>query len=281
MFLSALVALTSHVTINPNFGAYSGGYFHVTFRVPHGLAGLHTTGLEIHVPHGVLVAKPEIPEDWTAQIETRRLDETEQYSSHGALVTDAPHRITLTSLSHGDGVHDDHLLNIDMQLKIGCLFQDPASNTLWNKEYTLWWIVKQICEDPNGTRSILSWNGTQRDAVDGSSPSWSALPAGTKPAPYLYVEPGERCSIDHSGSEFHGGLLWFGEHRTYDVADAVTQPSSALEYVTLLLSIFGVVLSSIATAFWTVLVCFRIHDKKKFTEKLIGVEVPFGNGHAL
>ena len=165
--LSTIIITMSHITLNPNFGGESGGYFHTTIRVPHGAVGLHTTGLHIDVPRGIVVAKPEVPEDWSARIETRTLSEPEQYVSHGILKTEAPQRIILEANSHGDGVHDDYLLNVDVQLKIGCVFQDDQTNTIWNKEYTLWWKIDQHCEDDTGSRTVLSWNGTQKESSDG------------------------------------------------------------------------------------------------------------------
>lgn len=273
--LAILNTILSHITLNPNFGGESGGYFHTTVRVPHGEAGLHTTGLEIHVPHGVLVAKPEVPEDWTARIEMRTLSEHEQYVSHGMLKTEAPHKIVLEADTHADGVHNDHLLNIDMQLKIGCIFEHE-SNTKWNSEYTLWWKVDQKCEDDAGNHVTLRWNGTQQDLADGSSPSWSALPSGVKPAPYMYIEPGSRCTIEHSGNEMRGGLLWFGVH---DHGDSPPSPSTSttheittLDYISLVCSILGIVLGAIATFLWVVILSIRFCNRRKFTERLIGVE---------
>lgn len=162
--------------MNPNLGALSGGYFHTTMRIPHGAPGDHTTQLDIRVPRGVLVVKPEVPDEWTASITPRALTEREEYLSHGRRVTTAPDHIRLRADSHAEGVHDDFLLNIDLQTKVGCVFEDAATNTLWNGEYTLWWRIDQVCEDDAGNAIVLSWNGTQRDRADGTSPPWSALP---------------------------------------------------------------------------------------------------------
>ena len=270
-----LTLITSHITLNPDFGGESGGYFHTTIRVPHGAKGLHTTKLDITVPDGILIAKPEVPEDWTANIESRTLSEDEQYVSHGKLETKAPSKIILEANSHADGVHHDHLLNIDIQLKIGCLFKNEEYNTLWNNEYTLWWKIDQYCESSTGEQSIIRWNGTQEDAEDGSSPSWSSLPEGIKPAPYLYIEPGTRCSIEHSGDELNGGLLWFGTHKIMDssvLSNSSQEMNDTLLYITLVLSIISLVLVSIVTTFCSVICFMRIQNKKKFTERLIGVE---------
>lgn len=271
--LALFILASSHVTLNPNFGAFSGGYFHTTLRVPHGEAGMHTTRLAIDVPHGVLVVKPEVPDNWAATIETRELSANERYTSHGVTKTTAPHRITFVAESHSDGVHDDHLLNIDMQLKIGCIFQDRASNTQWSDEYTLWWPVTQVCELADGTQQILSWNSTHSQREDGTSASWSALPMGMHPSPYMYVEPGTRCSIDHSGTESQGGLQWFGSHIPSDIRDSpVAVTHTILDYMTLVVSIVALTMATVALLLWCIVVCLRLKNKKNFTN-LLGIGV--------
>lgn len=271
LHFSTLFAL-SHISLNPNFGGFSGGYFHTTIRVPHGAAGLHTTRLEVDVPQGILVLKPEVPEDWAVDIQTRELAEHERYTSHGVLKTLAPHKLVFSADSHGDGVHDDHLMNIDVQLKIGCTFDNAESDTKWNKEYTLWWPMRQVCEDVNGTQTVLDWVGTQSDRDDGTSPSWSALPDGVKPAPYMYVEPGTRCNIDHSGVEKRGGLTWFGAFAQEDEVLPTPAPSETLQYITLVISTVSVVLGSISIALISAMACFRLQNKKRFAQQFLGVE---------
>ena len=157
---------------------------HTTMRIPHGQSNMHTVELEVEIPHGILVLKPEVPEDWTVNIETRVLSDAETYMSHGVLKTTAPSRLIFTADTHADGVHDDHLLNIDMQLKIGCMFNDTSSNTLWNNQYTLWWKTKQTCSDVNGSLVLMNWNGTQADSANGVSPvERPALPDATSSIP--------------------------------------------------------------------------------------------------
>lgn len=177
-------------------------------------------------PGGVLVVKPEVPDDWTATITSRTLSTQEEYLSHSQRVTTAPDHIRLSAASHSDGVHDDFLLNIDVQTKIGCIFSDDATNTLWNGEYTLWWQIDQVCANDAGDVVVLSWNETQAVRADGTSPPWSALPDPMKPAPYIYVEPGSRCAAEHSGQESMGGLTWFGSHVPQDSFTTSSSSSS-------------------------------------------------------
>jgi len=261
----------SHVTLNPNFGAFSGGYFHTTLRVPHGARNLHTVRLEIDVPHGILVTKPEIPDGWSGVVRTRSLRESEVYSSHGNLKTTAPHMIVLEADTHADGVHDDNLLNVDMQLKIGCIFDDVPSNSVWNQAYTLWWRTKQVCQDDNGTTVILWWNGTQSDKSDGTSPSWSALPEGMLPSPYMYIEPGTRCSVDHSGEEKNGGMSWFGSYMVEETAPVTSFPvTTTMQWCNFIMALVALVLATASSTLLCALSTFRLKRKKQFAQYLLG-----------
>ena len=268
MMAFLLPAFSSHITLNPNFGAFSGGYFHTTLRVPHGTSDMHTTSLVIDVPHGILVVKPEVPEGWSAVIEKRDLSDSEMYVSHGETVSTAPHKIILTADTHSDGVHDDHLLNIDMQLKIGCFFSDSESNTIWNNEFTTWWGVEQHCETPSGEKEVMKWEGIQKDN-GGNSHGWTSLPEGENPAPYLYVEPGDRCSVEHSGAPQSGGLTWFGDYTPPEQV-GIDVSSPLVLSTTYTLSIVSTMIGVFSLGLWTAAIAFRCLNKKKFGEALVG-----------
>lgn len=264
----------AHITLNPDLGALSGGYFHTTLRVPHGAPGLHTTRLEIEVPHGVLVVKPEVPGGWTATTHARTLGDDEAYLSHGVLKTSAPHRVVLESETHADGVHDDHLLNIDLQTKLGCTFRDTASSSVWNGAYTLWWRVTQVCEDVNGTLTVLAWNGTQ---PEGSTALWTDLPSGDRPSPYMFVEPGTRCHLEHSAQS--GGMSWHGSYVSPDdttTPEDTTTPddttNSGLVYMSLVTSVVSLLLGATTFVAWSVVLAVRIRNQRRFTEQLLGIE---------
>ena len=44
----------AHISMNPNYGAASGGYFMTHMKVPHGHYGMHTVKFVLHVPRGAL-----------------------------------------------------------------------------------------------------------------------------------------------------------------------------------------------------------------------------------
>lgn len=281
--LAVISATWAHITFNPDLGATSGGYFHTTLRVPHGANGLHTTRLVVDVPYGVLVLKPEVPEGWAAEVETRQLAEYERYSSHGALVTEAPLRLTLQAESHGDGVHADHLLNVDLQLKFGCSYSDERTNTVWQRQYATWWRIYQRCTNTHANETTeFSWSATQSDTPDGVSPAWSALPGGERPSPYVFVEPGSRCSAEHLGTPFRGGLVWFGAYVPQEVESSVAaarapshdtaEAARPYELLSVAFSVVALVLSVASTTALVVLAVVRYVDRRRFTERLLGIE---------
>ena len=65
--IAALLLVSSpmaHISMNPNYGAASGGYFMATMKIPHGERGMHSTKFVLHVPRGVATVRPEVPMGW-------------------------------------------------------------------------------------------------------------------------------------------------------------------------------------------------------------------------
>jgi periplasmic copper chaperone A len=77
-------AASAHVTVQP-MEAVAGGYFQLTFTVPHGCDGKATIALRVKVPEGVTAVKPQMKPGWTAEIKTRKLA-TPQQSEHGKTI---------------------------------------------------------------------------------------------------------------------------------------------------------------------------------------------------
>jgi len=272
--LSLLALIPTHITLNPSFGTFSGDYFHTTLRVPHGMHEMYTSKLIVNVPFGILVVIPEVPDEWSLTIENRQLLEHEQYVSHGTLKTTAPLRLILEANTFTDALHHTHLLNIDMQLKIGCIFQDDVSNTIWNNQYTLWWPVQQICHDNNGTYEVMSWNTTFYDDR-GNSPSWSTLPSGKKPSPYLYVEPGVRCQDEHTGVPERGGLMWFNsfipELEPVQIQESTVATSYFVDMnINTTLALTALVFAIFSFGALVTLTIIRLSNQKRFTQTLFG-----------
>jgi uncharacterized protein YcnI len=222
--LSALLLVSSssaHVSLVPNSGAASGGYFQTSIKIPHGHknaqgVGIHTTKMVLHVPKGILSIKPEPPVGWTVESTTYDLAPEDRYTSHGNLVTTGPATITFTAPSLDEALHNDHLMLIGLQLKIGCSFKDQVrddysgSHSIWQGQHTLWFKVDQYSSDGAVTHSDdhttydghSPWTGALKDNAEGQSPSWNPpSDSGHKACPYLFIYAGSRCSLDHSGEQ--------------------------------------------------------------------------------
>jgi len=224
--LSALLLASSssaHVSLVPNYGAASGGYFQTSIKVPHGHSGVHTTKMTLHVPRGIVSIKPEQPAGWSVTTTTYELAEEDRYESHGSLVTTGPDKIIFTADSLDDALHNDHLMNIGLQLKLGCSFKDQVqddysgSNSVWQGQHTLWFKVDQFSSADDGLNhgdaGHSPWMGALKDDADNMSPSWNPpSDSGLKACPYLFIYAGSRCSLDHSGTSVTGGMEWMGAY---------------------------------------------------------------------
>ena len=170
-----VVSLLTHITLSPNYGASSGMYFMTHIKVPHGQTGMHTVGLELSLPRGIASARPEVPPGWTVNVTTYELSLQDQYVSHGKTVTTAPDKIAWTAGTHTDGISDNNLLYIGLQLKLLCSFDDPVqtdysgSNSIWQGQHTLWFKIEQHLLSQSESKTI-AWSAALQDRTDGSSP---------------------------------------------------------------------------------------------------------------
>mmetsp|Transcript_16132 Transcript_16132/g.33080 ORF Transcript_16132/g.33080 Transcript_16132/m.33080 type:complete len:347 (-) Transcript_16132:103-1143(-) len=251
IFLSLLAqSAFAHVTLNPNYGAGSGGYFKTSLKIPHGTHGKETTKVKVTVPHGVLSAVPEALHGWDITINTRDI---QPYVSHGNTVSTAPAEIiweaTCTganapaSCNNDDhaGLDHSHLLELELQVKFGCDFGiDKDGNaqgdaTIWMGEYTLWWNTEQHVSTPgtndgntDGHSDTLSWV----DQSEGSE-SWGGM--HKVPSPYTFVYSTDACQPDsNSGSNSQSGMRWGASSEVIPVAvdqEAVKNKAEVLSWM--------------------------------------------------
>ena len=123
--IAALLLVSSpmaHISMNPNYGAASGGYFMATMKIPHGERGMHSTKFVLHVPRGVATVRPEVPMGWSVDMQMYDLPEDQWFVSHGNTVKTAPDTITWTADSFATALDDAHLMNIGLQTKLLCKF---------------------------------------------------------------------------------------------------------------------------------------------------------------
>jgi uncharacterized protein YcnI len=204
----AATNVAAHVTLVPNYGAGAGNYFQFAVKIPHGethedkVTQLETTKIEITVPHGVKTVKPEAVYGWDIVI----TDRPQGQDADGKPVDMGPAKITYTAKcptndangkcaneDHG-GLHNDHLMLLAMQIKLGCDFGVDATNTatndatVWQGQHTLWWPVAQWTSNA-GTN-----DGNTNDPADAYQ-HWSAVKQGAEswhtrglsPSPYLFI----------------------------------------------------------------------------------------------
>ena len=206
-----------HISMNPNSGAETGGYFVTSMKIPHGHQNEDTTRIVMHVPRGILSIVPEKPVGWNVTIVEYDLAEEDRYTSHGRTITTGPEKVIWQAETWDAGLHTDHLMHIDFQVKIGCNFDDPVqsdysgSQSKWNGQYTLWFKTEQHSSPDNSleiTQTSL-WTGAQPDGISG----WNPPPSdGVKACPFIFFYPGEKCTIEHSGDQDAGGMHWMGEY---------------------------------------------------------------------
>ncbi|GMH94326.1 hypothetical protein TrST_g2686 [Triparma strigata] len=227
-FGSVFAGLASaHITIFPNFGYPSGGYSRLQLRIPHGTTSLETTKIKVAVPHGILSVAPVALAGWETNIVTRQIP---PYLSHGVAVTTGPAEISWTAICSGPdaptlctnddhaGLHNSHLLELEMSVRFGCDFGVDADGlptddaTEWMDEYTLWWKTEQYVSTPgtndgnlDGNPNMLPWTGV----VAGSASWHSAIP---KPSPFVFIYSDDSCVPPDSTGDPDGevGMRWDG-----------------------------------------------------------------------
>ena len=229
--IAALLLVSSpmaHISMNPNYGAASGGYFMATMKIPHGERGMHSTKFVLHVPRGVATVRPEVPMGWSVDMQMYDLPEDQWFVSHGNTVKTAPDTIAWTADSFATALDDAHLMNIGLQTKLLCKFNDPVgddysgSNSIYQGQYTLWFKVEQHSAviddcDADGKNCVTSkssmWTGALKDNEDGSSPGWNPpSESGVKACPFLFIYAGDgaRCT-DGDGDPTQPGMSWMGK----------------------------------------------------------------------
>lgn len=223
--LAMLVAsANAHITMNPNYGAASGGYFMSAMKVPHGEHGMHTSRMVVHIPVGVMSVRPEVPAGWNVTVTEYQLAPEDRYTSHGTQVTTGPSTVIFQAETPESALYTDHLMMVNLQMKMGCSFRDQVqadysgSASTWQGQHTLWFKVDQH-SSVTGTLEISAtsrWAGALMDTVVGNvstSPGWNPPSStGLKACPYIFIYAGTRCSLDHSGDAVVGGMSWMGAY---------------------------------------------------------------------
>ena len=180
-----------HISLDPNYGVASGSYFLSDIKIPHGKTNLETSKIDIQIPNGVLSVKPLKITGWNINIKYRNIS---TYYSHGKPINTAPDYITYSSSASQYNLHNDHLLILSLQLKIGCNFSsNKNTNSIWENEYTLWFPTTQYFSSSNSLIILSNINWT---SIPNIYESWGSY---INPSPYLFM---------YSSSSCPNGMYW-------------------------------------------------------------------------
>lgn len=297
ILLSSLALASAHISMAPNHYAPSGWYFSTSIRIPHGHWNgsdhFYTSRVELTVPPGVKSVKPEPIPGWTVTMTDTALEKEDWYDSHSVTIKTRPDKIVWQADTAEDTLHNDNLMTIGLQIKMGCKFDTdyatkpiaPATTTrAVPQPYTTWWHVKQQSSEYGSLEIGHTSDWANQDWLDRTQ----------DPSPYIYVCPGTMCKwdSDESGSHPPGGMMWhgtyvptdkscdFGGHDMYnqvmsmiegemsDIAALQNQAKDAHDDANqaIAIGIAGIALATAALGFLFSLCLFRITAKQSFAE---------------
>lgn len=176
--------------------------------------------------------------------------------SHGNLVNTGPAEIIWEATCTGSGapntcdnddhagLHNSHLLELEMQVKLGCDFgADKAATpvvatddaTVWLEQHTIWWRTEQHVSTPrtndgnaDGDANVLSWSGE----CEGTE-NWGA--AQPKPAPYIFIYSDDKCTpADSVGDTEQNGMRWGVNSEVIPVAENMDAVKSKAEVLSMI-----------------------------------------------
>lgn len=118
----------AHITLETR-SAEAGSLYKAVFKVGHGCDGSAIRELIVHLPEGVVGAKPMPKAGWALEIQRSPL--ATPYVSHGKTISDAPTSIRWSGGKLPDAYYDEFVL-------VARLPETPGP---------LFWKVSQICEE--------------------------------------------------------------------------------------------------------------------------------------
>jgi len=224
----AIISLASaHVVFTPINTAPAGDDSTVLqLEVEHVFSGYGLQSLTLKIPQGVQIVRPEIQVGYVISFTYRPLPSYNWYfddDSGLGNVTYVADTVTWTAQNNADDVPNVDIETFEMQITLGCLFNDSVTNTLWNNQYALWFNTIEYSVAVNS--SITPPNHFQ---------NWTAIASGTQdlqsmsfPSPYILINDWSAC----------GSLTWFGQvipspTSTMQATSSTPVPSSAANYVT-------------------------------------------------
>lgn len=126
LMCGAVAPCAAHVTLEQK-SAEAGSYYKAVFKVGHGCDGASIRELIVHIPEGVLAAKPMPKAGWQLDLEKTAL--AQPYSSHGKPVTETTSRVRWSGGELPDAFYDEFVVVARLPERSGPLY----------------WRVTQIC----------------------------------------------------------------------------------------------------------------------------------------
>lgn len=109
----------AHVTLQERT-AVQGSYYRAAFKVGHGCEGSATTQIVVHLPDGVVSAKPMPKPGWTLSTEVRPIEKP--IERKGKSITERVARVTWTGGPLADAHYDEFVMQFLVLADVGPLW---------------------------------------------------------------------------------------------------------------------------------------------------------------
>ena len=146
-FAFACATSHAHIVLDPKT-APAGAYFKVVFAVGHGCDGAATTGIDVTIPDGVIMAKPQPKSGW--QVSTSNTALSAPVDFHGKTLKERVHHVVWTGGSLPETQYDEFVV-----------------------------FVKLPDKAPGANANVLAFPVSQRCGA--TKVDWSDLPDASKP----------------------------------------------------------------------------------------------------
>jgi uncharacterized protein YcnI len=164
LLLAACCAPAAHAHVVFEYpAALAGSSYRATFKIGHGCGASPTRQVSVDIPAGVRGARPMPKAGWTLEVTRAALPQP--YTSHGRTVSEDVTRITWTARTREDMLASTHY---DEFVLAATLPQQAGS---------LWWPVRQVCEEGRNDWTEVPRPGQPASALNSPAVLLEILPA--------------------------------------------------------------------------------------------------------
>jgi len=199
-------------------------------EVEHGYSGYVLRSFRVQIAQGVQIVRPGNRAGYVLSAQHRALPAQNWYvDSDGGLgnVTTVIDSITWTNSAvltnaSTSNTSDAEIDVFELQITLGCVFDDANTNSLWKGNYTLWFYAIEYLVAVNASVDPPTRQAQWTASVSGNQ-TW--LDAKSGPAPYVFIDNWDACTA----------LVWFGDNiparaTTTRFATAAQLQSALLEF---------------------------------------------------